>query len=494
MMSDSTFLGIDLGTSGLRALLVSAGGEPLAEATASYSVSHPQPTWSEQDPGQWTDALISVISTLSADHPALLSHLTGIGIAGHMHGLVALDANEVPVRPCMLWNDTRAALPAARLDADPRFRSSTGNIVFPGFSAAKAAWLAESEPETFARTAKFLLPKDFLTLWLTGVHATDASDAAGTAWLDVRSRKWDPELVVASGASLAQLAPKVSEGCDVVGEVLPHRAEQLGAPGLAGVRVVAGAADNAAAACGLGALSEGHVFVSLGTSGVVLAARDGCIPNAAQGVHTFCHALPDRWYQMGVILCATDSLNWLSRLLNRTVPDLSSLLPSRTDGPGKVLFLPYLRGERTPHNESEAKGAFLGLWDGSNGSVLTQAVMEGVAYALRQSLEAMEGGGSRDGKLEEVWAVGGGSRSPFWADTIAQVLGVRVCVVQKGELGAALGAARLAMVGAGGLDVKGAMKEPLVEETFEPRKGLVEKFDKVYASFKAAYPAIRDLT
>ncbi|MEX0970938.1 MAG: xylulokinase [Paracoccaceae bacterium] len=484
-MTQAAFLGVDLGTSGLRGLLVQADGSVIGAAEAAYTVSHPQFGWSEQDPADWITAFSAVMDKLRADHPAALAALGGIGLSGHMHGATLLDSADNVLRPCILWNDTRASLEAAALDALPAMRAITGNIVFPGFTAPKLMWVEAHEPEVFARTAKVLLPKDYLRLWLTGEHISDMSDSAGTSWLDVGARAWSNEALELTHMRPEQM-PRLVEGSEAGGML---RDALRSAWGLNGPVVVAGGAgDNAAAACGAGCFTEGTGFVSLGTSGVLLAARDQFAPDAATAVHTFCHAVPARWYQMGVILAATDCLNWLARNLGRGAGELAGALPETANGPGEVMFLPYLSGERTPHNNAQLRGAFIGLDVADTPEHLTQAVMEGVSYALRDSLQALTVTGA---KLDHVLAVGGGTRSRFWLETLASTLGLPLSLPAGGEFGAALGAARLAIAANGAATLDEIMQTPPIAQTVDPRADLAARYSEGYARYRALYPALK---
>ncbi|WP_020043456.1 xylulokinase, partial [Salipiger mucosus] len=395
------YLGIDLGTSGLRALLTDAEGAPLASAERHYEVAHPHSGWSEQDPADWIAALEGAVAELS-HHPAFPG-LRGIGVAGHMHGATLLDAQNRVLRPCILWNDTRSHAEAARLDAMPEARALSGNIVFPGFTAPKLEWVRAHEPETFAQVAKVLLPAAYLNFHLTGEHVADMSDSAGTSWLDTGARDWSDTLLDAGHMRRDQM-PRLVEGC---APAAPLRRELARAWGLAGGCVVAGGAgDNAAAACGTGVLHEGEGFVSLGTSGVLLAARGGYAPDPGSALHTFCHAIPDQWYQMGVMLSCTDSLNWLARISGKHPSELTAALGEELRAPGRVRFLPYLSGERTPHNDAAIRGAFTGIGAETGLEELTRAVLEGVAFGLRDSAEALRGAGAR---LDRLLAIGGGT-------------------------------------------------------------------------------------
>ncbi|MGJ5620942.1 xylulokinase [Sulfitobacter sp. MF3-043] len=481
------FLGLDLGTSGLRALLVDETGTTIGAAEAHYSVSHPHPGWSEQDPQHWLDALAATLAALRADHAGAVSKLRGIGISGHMHGATLIDEKGAVLRPCILWNDTRSHAEAAHLDATPQVRALSGNIVFPGFTAPKCMWVATHEPQVFASIAKVLLPKDYLSFWLTGRAVSEMSDAAGTSWLDVGARAWSDVLLTASGMRRDQM-PDLVEGSQVAGTVDDSRAAQLGLP--KGVLVVGGGGDNAAAACGVGALHEGQGFVSLGTSGVLLAARESFSPMPASAVHTFCHAIPGTWYQMGVILAATDSLNWLSGILETPAGDLAGTLDDHIGEPQQVRFLPYLSGERTPHNDSSIRGAFLGLDIGTDRAALVRSVMEGVSFALRDSLEALKSTGAR---LDRVLAIGGGARSAYWVELLATILDLPVDLPAQGEFGAALGAARLAICGVTGADPKKIMTPPLVQKTIQPRQDVSAQYEAAYQRFHASYPVLRQL-
>lgn len=479
------YLGLDLGTSGLRGLLIDENGSPCGEASAPFDATNPHPGWSEQDPALWTEACKNVIAALNRDHPAEMAALKGIGSAGHMHGATLLDKNGTPLRPCILWNDTRADKEARKLDATPGFRALSGNIVFPGFTAPKLLWVQKHEPEVFARIAKVLLPKDYLTYWLTGRYMSEMSDAAGTSWLDTQNRRWSQELLENAAMRHDQM-PQLVEGSDIVGEITTRRSLELGLPPR--IPVVGGGADNAAAACGVGALKEGQGFASLGTSGVLLAARDRYAPDPATAVHTFCHALPDTWYQMGVILSATDSLNWLATTLNKSPQALAAVATS--DRPSPTLFLPYLSGERTPYNDASARGAFLGLSRSSDDAELAQAVLEGVAFALRDSLEALKSTGAQ---LNRLLAIGGGSNSENWVQILANTLNLPLDLPRKGDFGAALGAARLAMTGITKADPNSIMTPPTRAKTIDPNPKAREAYETRYQTYKAAYPALKSL-
>jgi xylulokinase len=481
------YLGLDLGTSGVKAMLIDGDQKIIGSASGSLEVSRPHSGWSEQDPAHWIRATEEAVAGLKAKFPKELGAVRGIGLSGQMHGATLLDADDKVLRPCILWNDTRSHAEAAALDANPIFRKLTGNIVFPGFTAPKLVWVKNNEPDIFAKVAKVLLPKDYLRLWLTGEHISEMSDSAGTSWLDTGARKWSSELLAATGLSESQM-PSLVEGTEQGGKL---RGELASAWGIAGEAVVAGGAgDNAASACGMGTVAEGHAFVSLGTSGVLFAANASYLPKPESAVHAFCHALPNTWHQMGVILSATDALNWYSHVAGRTPAELSQELGDTLKAPTGVTFLPYLSGERTPHNDAAIRGAFIGLGHESSRAVLTQAVLEGVTFAIRDNLEALKSAGT---SISRVTAIGGGSRSRYWLASIATSLGVPVDIPADGDFGAAFGAARLGLIAATGADPLAVCSAPKTDETIDPIAGLSEAYETAYARYRAAYPAIKSL-
>ena len=487
------YLGLDLGTSGLRAVLMRPEGAVVAVSEQSYGVSHPHPGWSEQDPAEWLRACGAAVQDLRSRVAAEFAALKGIGLSGQMHGAVLLDAAGAVLRPCILWNDSRAAREAAELDADPDFRAISGNIVFAGFTAPKLLWCARHEPDLFARVAKVVLPKDYLRLWLSGDCVTEMSDGSGTGWLDVCGRAWSEVLLEKSGMRAAQM-PGLIEGSAVSGHLRPALAGDWGVGrGVAGpgVIVAGGGADNAAAACGAGCLDEGQGLVSLGTSGVLLVARENCAPDPATAVHTFCHAVPQRWVQMGVILAATDCLNWLARNLGQTPAALSALTDAALGPPSPVQFLPDLSGDRTPHNDARIRAALIGLDIADGPADLTRAVMQGVAFALRDCLEALHATGADPARL---LAIGGGAQSLYWLRALATILKLPLDLPRAGELGAALGAARLAHLADGGADAAAIMARPEVAQTIHPAADLVDEYDAAYQRYRALYPAVRALT
>mgnify|MGYP001329900760 FL=1 len=482
------YLGIDLGTSGVKALLVDDGQRPVALASASLEVSRPHDGWSEQDPADWIAATEEAVGALKLSHPQELAAVRGIGLSGQMHGATLLDASGAVLRPAILWNDTRSHAEAAALDADPRFRAVTGNIVFPGFTAPKLAWVKANEPAIFARVAKVLLPKDYLRLWLTGEYVSEMSDAAGTSWLDTGRRAWSPDLLAATDLG-PQHMPALVEGTEASGVLRGSVAARWGMGGR--VVVAGGAGDNAASACGMGAVRPGQAFVSLGTSGVLFAASDAYRPNPQSAVHTFCHALPGAWHQMGVILSATDSLNWLSGVTGRTAEALTAELGDTLGAPSGVSFLPYLSGERTPHNDAAIRGAFAGLSHLTDRAALTRAVLEGVAFAFRDSLEALREAGT---ELSRVTAIGGGFPPRLWLQAVATALGIPGDLPAAGDFGAAFGAARLGLIAAENADPLAVCAPPATAESIAPVAALVPAYRDAYRRYRALYPAIKGAT
>lgn len=478
------YLGLDLGTSGVKALLIDAAQHIVASAQAPLEVSRPQTGWSEQDPADWIAATKAAMSALSAD--VSLSAVRGIGLSGQMHGATLLNASDDVLRPSILWNDTRAHAEAATMDANPAFRDITGNIVFPGFTAPKLTWVRANEPSIFAQTSKVLLPKDYLRLWLTGEHVSEMSDAAGTAWLDTGKRDWSDALLAATELDQNHM-PRLVEGSDVSGTLRPSVAAELGLP--AGIPVAGGAGDNAASAVGVGVARPGDAFLSLGTSGVLFAATDGYAPDPDTALHTFCHALPGRWHQMGVILAASDALAWYAGLVGSDPATLTGE-QGPLQAPGRALFLPYLGGERTPHNDARIRGAFLGLEHVTDRAAATRAVLEGVAFAFRDSFEAMHATGTA---LSQVVAVGGGSRSDYWLEAIATALNLPVSIPADGDFGAAFGAARLGLMASEGMGAEVATP-PNIDRVIDPNPELASAFDEGYARYRAAYSAIREVS
>ncbi|WP_417600160.1 xylulokinase [Pararhodobacter oceanensis] len=475
-----TFLGLDLGTSGVKALLIDDRQKAIAEGHAALTVDRPQPMWSEQDPQSWITACELAVEQVRAQAPAAFAALRGIGVSGQMHGATLLDENDAPLRPAILWNDGRSQAECAELEDRADFRGIGGNIVMAGFTAPKLRWVQKHEPDVFARTRKVLLPKDYVNLWLTGDYTSEMSDAAGTLWLDVARRDWSDTLLAATDLSRDQM-PRLVEGSESAGVLRP---ELQKAWGVGAAIVAGGAGDNAATACGLGAVHPGDGFLSLGTSGVLFSVTDRFATNTESAVHSFCHALPKTWHHMGVILSATDALAWFGQITGQTPAALAAMVKDVT-APSPITFLPYLSGERTPHNAPDATAAFHGLRRDHGLPDMVQAVMEGVGFAFADCCAALDMAGSLP---ETVSVAGGGSQSEAWLQMIADITGLVVNVPESGSQGAALGAARLAILasGAGGFDE--VLTLPSIGKSFEPNPALAEPYAQRLQSYRALGP------
>ncbi len=476
------YIGLDLGTSGLKGIVIDDAQTVRAEAVAPLTVQRPHDGWSEQDPAAWITAAEAVLDALSGQVD--MAAVRGIGLSGHMHGATLLDSADKVLRPCILWNDTRSAAEAAVLDDNADFRRLTGNIVFPGFTAPKVAWVRNHEPGTFAQIAKVLLPKDYLRLWLTGEHVAEMSDAAGTAWLDVAARDWSDDLLAATGLDRDAM-PRLVEGSAVSGKVRAALGDRWG---LRDVVVAGGGGDNAASAVGVGIVAPGQAFVSLGTSGVLFAASDSYQPDAGSAVHTFCHALPGTWHQMGVILAAADALNWWAGVAGQDAGRLTAGLGDLR-APGRTLFLPYLGGERTPHNNAAVRAQLLHLDHATDQTAITRAVLEGVTHAFRDSFDALIGTGT---KIDRLIGVGGGTKSDYWVQAIATALGLPVDLPVAGDFGGAFGAARLGLMAATGAGVA-VCTIPPIARTIAPVAALQDDFAAAHARYRYAYAAVRSL-
>ncbi|APY98079.1 xylulokinase [Burkholderia pseudomallei MSHR4377] len=483
------YLGIDLGTSEVKVLLLSPDGAVVGTAGTPFTVARAHPRWAEQHPDDWWAGTLAALAALRARHPQAFAAVRGIGLSGQMHGAVLLDSGDRVLRPAILWNDMRSADECALLEARaPELHAIAGNLAMPGFTAPKLLWVARHEPDVFGRIACVLMPKDYLRLKLTGEKVSDPSDAAGTLWLDAARRDWSGALLAAGGMTRAQM-PRIVEGNAPSGTL---RADVARALGLAESVVVAGGGgDNATSALGIGATQPGDGFVSLGTSGVLSVVGDRFRPNPASAVHAFCHAIPERWQQMSVVLSAASCLRWVCKLTSTDEPallaEIAALDPAvRENAP---LFLPYLSGERTPHNDPYAQGVFFGMTHGTERALLGYAVLEGVTLALADGFDALIAGGTQTDALS---LIGGGARSAYWAQLIADALGVRTRRHGGGETGAALGAARLGWLAVGGAPRDVLAKPPLRDE-FAPDAARHAALRARLDAFRALYRHVRPL-
>ncbi|MGG8291896.1 xylulokinase [Klebsiella sp. 141130] len=434
------YIGIDLGTSGVKAILLNEQGDVLATHTEKLTVSRPHPLWSEQDPEQWWQATNTAMQALGAQHS--LREVKALGIAGQMHGATLLDKQQRVLRPAILWNDGRCGEECMLLEEKVgASRQITGNLMMPGFTAPKLLWVQRHEAEIFKQVDKVLLPKDYLRLRMSGEFASDMSDAAGTMWMNVARRDWSDEMLAACGLGRDNM-PALFEGCEVTGQL---RAEVAQAWNMPRALVVAGGGDNAAGAVGVGMADAGQAMLSLGTSGVYFAVSDGFLSKPESAVHSFCHALPGRWHLMSVMLSAASCLDWAAKLTGLgSVPALIAAAQSADDNADPVWFLPYLSGERTPHNNPQAKGVFFGLTHQHGPAELARAVLEGVGYALADGMDVVHSCGV---KPDSVTLIGGGARSAYWRQMLADISGQQLDFRTGGDVGPALGAARLAQLG-----------------------------------------------
>lgn len=489
-------LGLDIGTTGARALLCDENGQVLAVATAEYPLSTPQPLWSEQNPEDWWRGACEALRTVVAQAGVAPAQIAGLGLTGQMHGSVFLDEQDRVIRPALLWNDQRTAAECAeitqRVGAE-RLIAIAGNPALTGFQAPKILWLRNHEPEHYARLAQVLLPKDYIRRKLTGVSATDAADAAGTLLLDLRRRDWSDDLLAALDIPRAWL-PRVFEGPDVTGGILPEIAADLGLP--AELPVIAGGGDNAAAAVGAGIVQPGIISSSIGTSGVLFAHSDEIALDPQGRLHTFCHSVPGRYHLMAVTLAAGGSFRWFRDTLRAVTgqslsyDELTTLAAAVPPGAEGLIFLPYLSGERTPHLDPLARGAFIGLTTRHTPAHMARAVMEGVVFSLRDGLEIMRSLGIAP---DQIRATGGGGKSPLWRRLQADIYATDVATLAAEE-GPAYGAALLAGVGARVFrDVDDAVARCVtLTTTTTPDEHTVARYDEVYAVYRDMYVALRD--
>jgi xylulokinase len=476
------YIGLDLGTSGIKIVLTNSEGQIVDSASSHYEVSRPQPLWSEQNPENWWTGFCSAMDKLSSKHD--LSGVKALGLSGQMHGATLLDVDNQIIRPAILWNDGRCEAQCKEIERlVPESRVITGNIIMPGFTAPKLLWVKQHEPANFAKVAKVLLPKDYLRFLLTGDYASDMSDAAGTMWLDVGTRLWHSGLLAACGLSEAHM-PALYEGSQVTGTLNADIAKRWG---MQTIPVIAGGGDNAAGAVGLGIVKPGQAMLSLGTSGVYFAVTDGFTANPESAVHSFCHALPGTWHLMSVILSAASCLQWFAdNIVKRPVQELlNDLENSDIQLEHCPLFLPYLSGERTPHNNPFASGSFFGLNHSTAQVNLTYAVLEGVSFAFADGVEALHAAGAQ---ADEITLIGGGAKSHYWRQLLADVLQRQVNYRTGGDVGPGLGAARLAQLATDKTKtLEQICPQPELESVFEPdakRSMLLQKrrqiFQKLY--------------
>ena len=482
------YIGIDLGTSAVKLLMMNEQGEIVKIVSKEYPLYFPHPGWSEQKPEDWYAQSVEGLKELLEGCDK--TQVAGISFGGQMHGLVILDEKDEVIRPAILWNDGRTAKETDYLNTvigKEKLSSYTANIAFAGFTAPKILWVKENEPENFARIAKIMLPKDYLAYRLTGTFCTDVSDASGMLLLDVKNRKWSAEMMEICGVKEEQL-PRLFESYEPVGCVRPELAAELGIPET--VKVAAGAGDNAAAAVGTGTVGDGMCNISLGTSGTIFISSDQFGVDRYNALHAFDHA-DGHYHLMGCMLSAASCNKWwMDEIIGSK--DYAGEQEAITKlGENRVFFLPYLMGERSPHNDPAARGTFIGMTMDTTRADMTQAVLEGVSFGLRDCLEVAKSLGIH---LERTKIVGGGARSPLWRKIIANVMGLKVDVPACEE-GPSMGGAMLAMVACGAYPDVVSAADAIVKvvDTIEPDPELVEKYNEKYAQFKQIYPAVREV-
>ena len=484
------FLGIDIGTSEVKALLLNDAHEVIGVSGCPLEVSRPAPGHSEQEPASWWAGTQAALATLRAHHPEAYAAVSAIGLSGQMHGAVLLDKDLAVLRPAILWNDVRSAAECTEMmEALPDLPRLAGSLAMPGFTAPKLRWLARHEPDVFAKVFKVLLPKDYVRLMLTGDCVTDLSDASGTMWLDVARRAWSPELLALTGLNESHM-PRLTEGSALGGLLSASAAELLGLR--PDIVVAGGGGDNAASAIGMGAVQAGQGFLSLGTSGVLFVVTPSYLPNAASATHAFCHAVPGRWHQMSVMLSAASCLQWAADALGLAsagaLEALASSL-SRAQQAQAPLFLPYLSGERTPHNDALIRGSFHGLSSSTDQGALAYAVIEGVSFGLTDGLTALQQAGCTVSRLS---LVGGGARSAFWAQQLASSLGIEIVTHAESTAGGALGAARLAWLATGASEALVCVP-PAIDKMYHPDPAEQAHLAPRYARFRALYQALKNV-
>lgn len=480
------FLGIDVGTSAVKALLIDDRSATVAEADVPLTLSTPKPYWSEQHPDDWWEATRQAIDALRTQNAPALSAVRAIGLSGQMHGAVILDQNDRPIRPAILWNDGRASAECIELEAAvPDLPHKAGVVAMSGMTAPKILWLRKHEPEVFAAIRTILLPKDYIRFCLTGEKVTEMSDAAGTLWLDEENRCWNDAAIAATGLTPDQL-PDLTEGSLPTGTLRAELAAQWGME--SSVIIAGGGGDAATGGIGVGAVNHGDGFISLGTSSQIFVASDRYRPRPEELLHSFAHAVPDRWFQMAVLLNGASCLAWVARVLDEA--DISALL-DRTEAqhkaPSEAMFLPYLSGERTPHNDPHARGVFFGLGSNTTREQMVQAVLEGVAFALADAQSCLHAAGTR---CALPGVIGGGARSRYWTQMIADITGSPLARYQGAAKGPAFGAARLARLAADNEAIEDVCTAPAIEEVLSPDRNRHDQYRPRFEKFRRLYTAL----
>ncbi len=477
------YLGIDIGTSAIKAVLVAANGELLAQSAAALGISSPHHLWSEQNPDDWWQAVQSACQQL----PDIRRNIAAIGLSGQMHGLVCLDRDMQIIRPAILWNDGRSYAECEQMQkAMPEIGQLAGVPPMPGFTAPKLLWMQKHEPENHSRIAHILLPKDYIRFRMSGELATDKSDAAGTMWLDQQTRGWSQALCDISACNIDWL-PQLYEGTEITGELTAKAAEKLGLA--ANIPIVAGGGDAAAGAVGIGAVSDGDAFLSLGTSGQLFVVTDSYRANPQSAVHAYAHCIRDMWFQMAAMLNGASPLNWYSSFTGIQIEELLKEAETGRDD-DNLLFLPYLTGERTPHNDPHIRAGWNGIGPDTERAAMTRALLDGIAYSFCDGLAAINAAGTN---ITNPAAIGGGARSDLLLQTIADATGLAIHRCKDALTGPAFGAARLAAIADNGLKIAEIATKPPTEQTFHPDHSRHDRHQQRLARFRQLYRATSPL-
>ena len=482
------YIGIDLGTSGVKTILIDYNQDILATAHSPLTVQSPQDGFNEQDPNSWIKATEICLAELKKQKSKEFSNTISIGISGHMHGATIIDDQGKVIRPCILWNDTRAFKECEEFEnQDFDVRNISGNIAMPGFTAPKINWLIKNESENFKKISKVLLPKDYLRYYLTGEFFSDMSDASGTLWMDIKNRQWSEQLLEISNLNINHM-PTLVEGNQEAGMLSSKLKEKFNFN--KNVIVVGGAGDNAASAAGLGVVEENQSFISLGTSGVFFTPSSNFLMNTKDAVHSFCHCLPNKWHLMSVMLSASNCLDWICALTGNTIADALKNIENYSSNLENIFnapyFLPYLSGERTPHNDPHARGSFHYLKTTTDKSAMQYAVLEGISFGIFDGFNSIQ---SVNQKFDDIFIVGGGSKSSYWLNLLSSVLNRKLSICEQSEFGAALGVARLAMFADKQIEDKNSIiKKINIKKSFIPSEKNISSLEKRYLIWKELYP------
>ena len=487
------YIGIDLGTSSVKMILVDFNQNIIAHANAKLSVQSPKDGYNEQDPKEWENATLDCLDSLQLQKPKEFSETISIGISGHMHGATLIDKNGEVIRPCILWNDTRSYQECIEFEKQVfDVRSISGNITMPGFTAPKINWIKKHENQNFEKIFKILLPKDYLRFYLTGEYFSEMSDASGTLWLDIKNRKWSEKLLSCSFLEEKHM-PKLVEGNEVAGILKSKFKEKYKFKN--DVIIVGGAGDNAASAVGMGIANENQSFISLGTSGVFFTPTKNFLSNTGDAVHSFCHCLPNKWHLMSVMLSASNCLDWICSITKTSISDaftnVEKYFSETEDISNSSFFLPYLSGERTPHNDPYIRGSFHSMKTITDATNLQYAVIEGISFGILDGVNSIV---KVNNNFDKIFMVGGGSKSKFWIKLLASLLNRKLSVCDQSEFGASLGVARLAMYADNNNNSsQNIINEIKISENFNPNQDKIDILLRRYKIWKDLYSSNKNI-